>query len=295
MRPSRRQTQPFTRHWSQGRPTVTVLLIALHVGAYAAQWLMELIEQDPFSFADWLRGYLALDGAGIAASRYWQFATFSLLHYSPLHVAVNLLILYFAGREVERIIEPRPFLALYLFGNLLGGLAHWLAMPGAALLGVSGGVAAVVSAYATLLPELELNANVLFTVPLRLRAKFLGFAVLAFGVFCWVKSITLGGPSVVKNWMQGIGPAAIVAGSIAGWLFVRQLGFGGMFFWQRYLCERRQRATRLARMSPAQFMAQEIDPILEKIAQVGIAGLTRRERKLLAQAREKFEVKPAEK
>jgi membrane associated rhomboid family serine protease len=76
---------------------VTVLLIALHVGAYAAQWLMELIEQDPFSFANWLRGYLALDGAGIDANRYWQFATFSLLHYSPLHVAVNLLVPLLCG------------------------------------------------------------------------------------------------------------------------------------------------------------------------------------------------------
>jgi len=30
MRPSRRQLQPFTRGWSAGRPSLTVLLIALH-------------------------------------------------------------------------------------------------------------------------------------------------------------------------------------------------------------------------------------------------------------------------
>jgi membrane associated rhomboid family serine protease len=294
MRPSRRQTQPFTRHWSQGRPTVTVLLVALHVGAYAAQWLMELIEQQPFSFADWLRGCLALDGAGIAAHCYWQFATFSLLHYSPLHIATNLLVLFLVGREVERIIEWRPFLALYLLGNLAGGVAHWLAMPGAALVGVSGGVAAVVAAYATVLPELELNASMLFAVPLRIRAKFLGFAVLAFGALCWIRSVTMEhGP--VKEAMQAIGPAAIVAGSLVGWLFARRLGFGGMFIWQRHIHERRQRAARLARMSPAEFMAREVDPILEKIGRVGMAGLTRAERKLLAQAREKFGKKPVEK
>jgi membrane associated rhomboid family serine protease len=296
MRPSRRQTQPFTRPWSQGRPTVTALLVGLHLGAYVAQWLMETIETtQPFSFKDWLRSCLALDGAGIAHHYYWQFATFGLLHYGFLHAAINLAVLFFAGREVERVIEPRAFIALYLLGNLFGGVAHWLAMPGAQLVGVSGGVAAVVAAYATLLPELELNANLFFAVPVRMRAKFLGFAVFAFGLLCWIKSVTFQGSPAIKDAMQGIGPVTIVAGCIFGWLFVRQLGFGRMFAWQRYFHARRQRAVQLARMSPAQFMAQEIDPILEKIARSGVAGLTRSERRLLAQAREKFGAKPAEK
>src|SRR3954471_386568 len=87
MRPSRRQTQTFTRPSTLGRPTLTALLVALQIGAYAAQWIMEAIGQHPFSFKDWLRDCLALHGAGIAAGHYWQFATFTLLHYSPLHVA----------------------------------------------------------------------------------------------------------------------------------------------------------------------------------------------------------------
>ena len=263
---------------------MTVLLIAIHVGAFAAQWLLQLIEQDRFSTTDWLWSWLALDGAGIDAQRYWQFATFGLLHHGPLHVAANLGILYFAGREVEPVIGRRPFVALYLLGILASGVAHWLVMPDVALVGVSGGVAAVVAAYATLLPELELGANLFFIIPLRIRAKFTGFVALAFGGLCWASETA-----------TTIGPVGIVTGCAIGWVFMRRLGFGNLFAWQRWFYERRQRLARLERMTAAQFMAAEMNPLLEKIAREGVHTLTRTERRLLEQGRAKLSAKPAQK
>jgi hypothetical protein len=41
-------------------------------------------------------------------------------------------------------------------------------------------------------------------------------------------------------------------------------------------------------MSADQFVAEEIDPLLEKISRRGLASLSRRERRLLEQAREKM-------
>jgi hypothetical protein len=41
-------------------------------------------------------------------------------------------------------------------------------------------------------------------------------------------------------------------------------------------------------MSAGQFVAEEIDPLLEKISRQGLASLSRRERRLLDQAREKM-------
>jgi hypothetical protein len=41
-------------------------------------------------------------------------------------------------------------------------------------------------------------------------------------------------------------------------------------------------------MRADQFVAEEIDPLLEKISQRGLASLSRRERRLLEQAREKI-------
>src|SRR6202000_166843 len=88
-----------------------------------------------------------------------------------------------------------------------------------------------------------------------------------------------------------IGPAGMIAGAIFGWAYVKQLGYGNPLAIQRYIFDRRQRAARLARMNPDQFVAAEIDPILERIAQHGVKSLTRSERKILEQGREKLSSK----
>jgi hypothetical protein len=44
-------------------------------------------------------------------------------------------------------------------------------------------------------------------------------------------------------------------------------------------------------MTPEEFIAQEIDPLLDKISRQGMGSLTRAERRLLAKAREKIAAK----
>lgn len=261
--------QPFVRRWPAGRPSVTALALALSIGAFAAQSLVELLlagQESRNIFWQWL----ALDGASIAAGQWWKFLTFGFLHANPFHLLGNMLLLYFAGREVEPIVGSRHFLAIYGVGNLLGGFTHWAAMPWEPVVGVSAGVAAVVVAFTTVLPELEVTVNLFFVVPLRLRAKYLALALLAISAICWG---TQSAPV--------IGPAGMVAASLFGWAYSKQLGFGNPLAIQRYIFEKRQRAARLERMSPEQFMTSEIDPILEKIAREGMGSLTRAERKIL--------------
>lgn len=276
MRHSRRQLQPFVRRWPAGRPSVTALAVALSVGAFVAQLLVELLLADTpskYIFQQWL----ALDQAGIAAGQWWKFVTFGFLHADPLHLVANMVLLYFAGREVEPILGPRHLLAIYGAGNVVGGLLHWAVMPWQPLVGVSAGVAAVVVAFTTILPELEVRANLFFVVPLRLRAKYLAYALLAVCGICWGTLTAL-----------EIGPVSMIAASLFAWLYVKQLGYGNTLIFQRYIFEKRQRAARLERMSCEQFIKDEIDPILEKIAHQGMKSLTRTERKILEQAREKM-------
>jgi uncharacterized protein DUF6576 len=45
---------------------------------------------------------------------------------------------------------------------------------------------------------------------------------------------------------------------------------------------------RIERLTPAEFIQQHIDPVLEKISRSGIQSLTRSERRVLARARDKF-------
>ena len=284
MRPSRRQMQPFTRRWTAGRPSLTAVLIALHVALFAAQSLVTLLETESWFSQGTLEQWLALTGAGVTEGRVWQFFTFTALHAGPwpLHLATNMLLLYFAGREVELIVGPRHFAALYILGNLVGGAAHWLFMPEFPLVGVSAGVSAIVVAYATILPELEVTMNLFFVLPLRLRAKHLALGLTAATAALWA---TTSAPE--------IGPSAMLAGVLVGWVYVKQLGFGNPLAIQRYIFERRQRAHRMERMSAEQFINAEIDPILDKIAREGMHSLTRAERKILEKGREKIAAKTA--
>ena len=280
MRPSRRQRPPVTRRWTEGRFSITTLLVALWGAATAVEFVLPLL--DPRGSSGWYINLLRLYGPDVAAGNYWQFASFMLVHLDPIHAVANGLILYFAGRELEPIVGRWKFLAIFLTGNLLGGLAHWLAMPQAGLTGVSAGVVAVLVAFTTTLPELEVTVHLFFVLPVRLRAKHLAIAVMAVCGAMWY-----------AHSAPEIGPVAMLASCILGWLFARQLGFGNPMFFQRYVFERRQRAARLDRMSAEQFISTEIDPILEKISRLGMHSLTRAERRILDQGREKIAAKTA--
>jgi membrane associated rhomboid family serine protease len=275
--------QPFVRRWQPGRTSATMLVVALGFGAFGAQFIAEtLLSGQPAH--DILREWLALDDTAIQSGRWWKFLSFGLLHADPVHMLVNLLLLFFAGRELEPIIGARHFSIIYVVGNILGGLAHWTFMGSSLLMGVSAGVAAVIVAYTTILPELEVTFHLLFVIPVRLRAKHLAWALLAVSAVCWSTGTA-----------PEIGPAGMIAGAIFGWGYVKQLGYGNPLAIQRYIFDRRQRAARLARMSPEQFVTAEIDPILEKIAEHGVKSLTRAERKILEQGRGKLTEKPAQK
>lgn len=260
-----------------------MLVVALGAGAFGAQFITEtLLNGQPAH--EILRQWLALDDGAIRNGQWWKFLSFGLLHADPLQMAMNLLLLFLAGRELEPIVGARHFSIIYVVGNILGGLAHWTAMRWQPLMGVSAGVSAVIVAYTTILPELEVSFLLLFVIPVKLRAKHLAWALLVVSSICWVTDTA-----------TEIGPVGMIAGALFGWAYVKQLGYGNPLAIQRYIFDRRQRAARLARMSPEQFITSEIDPILEKIAQHGVKSLTRAERKVLEQGRGKLSEKPAQK
>jgi len=282
MRHSRRQLQTFIRPWAAGRPSVTALLIALSIGAFCAQMATEFFLGDRHGGKDLFFRWLALDGAGIHAGDYWRFFTFPLIHHDPLHLLASMLLLFFAGREVEPIVGARHFTAIFLGGIIVGGLTQWLVMPEFPITGVTAGAVAVFAAYATILPELEVVVHLFFVLPLRLRAKYLALALVGLSAVCWFTFT-----------VPVIGPLGMIVASFYAWVYAQQLGFGNQLSIQRSIFEKRQRVARLERMSPEQFLTTEIDPILEKISAHGMRSLTRAERKILQQGSGKVSGKPA--
>ncbi len=287
---SSRQITPSTRPWPAGQPSVTAVLIALLAATGSAEWFFTLLDRGETVQQGAITQWLGLSANSLADGYWWQCFTFMFLHLGPfpLHLAANLLGLYFAGREVEPILGAKHFLGLFFLGNLYGGFVHWMGslagwvpadLP---LVGISAGVVAVIVAFATILPHLEIEARLFFVFPVQMRAKHLGLAIVLLSAALWASGLAM-----------ELGPDAMLGGAFMGWFYVKQLGYGSPFALQRYLFQRRQRAARLARMSAEQFICEEIDPILDKIAQHGMHSLTRAERRILERGREKITGKPA--
>jgi membrane associated rhomboid family serine protease len=272
MRLSGRKASRFTRSWAPPQRIVLLSLIGLNAAAFIVQLVLTSWNQ-PFVLE-----YLGLSDRGINDAYAWQFFTAPLLHNNIWHFAADMLVLYFIGRDVEAIIGQRQFLFLYLFGAFSGELGHLFLMPSdCVLFGASGGVAAIFIAYTTILPELEMTTLLLFMVPVRLKMRRLAQIAL-------VGAVAL----LLYDRSGAVGHSAFVGGAIAGWFYAHLLGFGRTSRLQRVLRQRRLEAARLQSMRADQFVAEEIDPLLEKISQRGLASLSRRERRLLEQAREKM-------
>ena len=280
MRPSRRQTQLFPRSWATGRPSVTVLIVAGLMGCSVAQWIIETMQPDVTIKATWIRDWLALGAGTLGEGKWWQFFTYGLVHAHPMIRLGELFLFYFAGSEIEPIFGSRKTFGLFLLAQVAGGLVQLLGMPGEYVTGVSAAATAFVAAFATTLPELEVSGSLFFIVPVTMRAKYLGLALTIISAMCWSAQV-----------LRVVGPAGAFAGCLLGWFYARQLGFGRPYWFQRIIFDRRQREARLARMPAEQFLAEEIDPILEKIARSGMSSLTREERKLLERGREKMTAK----
>jgi len=272
MRLSGRKRLSNAQRWTQ-RPRIVLLgLIGANAAVFVAQLFLDAYEPG------FVREYLGLSDRGIHAAYGWQFLTAAFLHDGPWHLIGNMLILYLVGRDVESIVGQRHFLLLYLAGAVAGELGHLFLMPSTSvLLAASGGVTAVLVAYATILPELALTSMTLFAVPVRLKAKHLAHGAFALALL-----------GVVLDRSATVAHSAFLGGCVAGWLYVHLLGFGRPSILQRALRQRRAEAERHRMMSPEQFIAEEVDPILDKISREGIASLTRSERRLLAKAPEKI-------
>ena len=272
MRLSGRKPSSFTRRWTQKQRVALVAIIAANVVAFVVQLVLQ--NYDPA----FVRDYLALSQRGMREAYGWQFFTAMLLHDGPWDLLGNMLLLYLLGRDLESILGQRQFLVLYFSGVIAGELGHLFLMPlNCALYAAGGGVAAVLVAYATILPELELTSMVFFVLPIRLKAKH-----LAYGLF--VIALAL----VILDRGGMVAHSAYLGGSVAGWLYAHLLGFGRPSFLQRMVRQRRMEADRFNRLSAEEFMAEEIDPLLDKISRDGLGSLTRAERRKLAQARDKI-------
>jgi membrane associated rhomboid family serine protease len=136
--------------WAQGR--LTLVLVAVT----AAAWLIVVLLGRLEWAADW-GGFVParLAGGGESAGRapaWLTPLTATLVHANLIHLAFNLIVLAYCGRQVEWALGPIGLAILYLLGAYAAAGAEYLADPQAIvpMIGASGAVSAVLGAFAML-------------------------------------------------------------------------------------------------------------------------------------------------
>ena len=129
-------------------PTVTIGLIFIQLAVFL------LMVLDFVSWHEPSRQQLILWGANYGplslAGQPWRLLTSVFIHVGRIHLLMDALYLYFAGRMAERIYGKNTFLLLYLTCGLAGGVyALWLkpdavtTSASAAIFGIVGSLAPV--------------------------------------------------------------------------------------------------------------------------------------------------------
>ena len=200
----------------------------------------------------------------------WRLIGYQFLHdpSNPWHLIFNMIGLYFLGPTLERFWHGKKFLVFYLVCGLVGGVFYLLLTTfgitaRGVLVGASGAILGMLAACAILFPQFVVFVF-FFPVPIRIAAVVL--------TFIYVVSIFTG---------------AVNAGGDAAHLAGMAFGAGYVYLWPRW--KNRYRIVSDTDDWEKKFKAysqlqKEVDRILEKVNRHGISSLTKKEKKILAEA-----------
>jgi rhomboid family protein len=224
-------------------------------------------------------------------SRPWTLITYQFVHENILHLAFNMVALFFFGPPVEARLGGRRFLAFYLVCGLGGAaLAGGLSavFPFGVLIGASGAVLGIAVAFAWYWPDAPV---LVFPFPEPFAAKWLvTFTVAISLALVWISSKSGSGISHLAH-LGGIATALILL-KAADWRSsrherqLRKSVVPDAVVKSAALVARSgdpaRRSGPVQGRSPDRTQA-EVDRVLDKISASGINSLTPAERKFLAE------------
>ena len=200
------------RFWSAGQfDAVTKALVAVNVAVFAVAAIWG--GGDPFGTTKLheLGGVIGpslRDGTGtvyrgVADGAWWRLFTSGFLHYGPIHLAMNMYVLWIIGPSLERELGRGRFLAVYVAALLGGSAGALIISPNNLSAGASGAIFGLFGAFAMGLWKRGINpfrTSIGTTLLLNLGLTFLLRTYISVGGH-------LGG---------------LVAGAICGWFLLGQ-------------------------------------------------------------------------
>ena len=254
---------------------VTTMLVGLHVAVAIITAILVALG------AGSILAYLQFDSAAVWYSgQVWRIFTYAFVHApsSLLWFAIEMYMLFVFGREVERFVGQRAYIALYVLLLMAPTvvLTLWGLWQRSALAGSPALHFGIFVAFATIYPGVELF--------LRIMAKWI--ALILAGIY----TLQL---LAYHAWTD----LAVVWTSIgAAFLFIEMRGAGPELTWWSNLKARIGpkpkfhvvQNTRARRVVDPDDVYTSIDPILDKISKFGIGSLTANERRQLDRERDRL-------
>lgn len=234
----------------------------------------------------WFYGLFAFS-PGAALQQPWTAVTYMFIHGSFLHIALNMLMLFFFGPAVEEQLGGSAFVRYYFLCGLGGALFSFavaLVWPVQPFVGASAAVFGVSLAFALYWPDAPIFV---FPIPVPIKAKWLviGLATLDLAL-------------AVSRASDGVAHLAHLGGFLAGLTYLK----GGTLLAPRSTrVPRREVAVRVlvppagaraeaegaAEPAPpaprrdAAAMSEKVNRVLDKILASGMESLTEEERRIL--------------
>jgi membrane associated rhomboid family serine protease len=255
---------------------VTTMLVGLHVACAVLACI--------FTAIPGLSGtlnFFVFDSARIwNGLQVWRLGTYAFVH-SPstlLWFAIEMYMLFVFGREVERFIGRRAFIALYLILLVTPAvlLTLWGLWQHSVLAGSPALHFGIFVAFATIYPRAELFLRIMTKWVVLILAAVYTFQLLAYHAWS----------DLMVVWTS-IG---------AAFLFIEMHGAGPELAWWDALKTRFAPKPkfhvvpkmRSSRSTEPDDVYTSIDPILDKISKFGIGSLTASERRQLDRERERL-------
>ena len=138
---------------------------------------------------------------------FYQLLTSMFLHVNFIHIAVNMLILWSFGNQIEKIIGTKKFINLYFISGIISGI-FWMFLGAIPAVGASGALSGIFAAFIFIAPETKVL--MFFIIPMKLKYAVYGFGILSliFGILSLINT-SLG---------FGLGHFAHLGGMVGGLL-----------------------------------------------------------------------------
>lgn len=224
-------------------------------------------------------GLLSDDGAtghklgvsiqALMEGRFWTLFTYMFIHDEPLHLIGNVLLIGFFGYQLQALVGGRSFLLIYIVSGIIGAAVQMVTDHFAStgrdpdIIGASACFCGIMMAYASILPNENIMERIYFILPVNARLWTLAVALMIF-------EFTLGCSALLwefaaEHWGRNA-YFAHVGGALAGWNYVRLMGYGGNPMTYEQLWRERQQARRAPRLEVARIRRERATPEFDEAA-----------------------------